>query len=46
VASGWLSDPASGYMLVYGLEVLLLLAALAAMAPLMRRAGRRLAPGV
>jgi hypothetical protein len=33
-------------MLVYGLEVLLLLATLLAMAPLMRRPTSKLAPGV
>lgn len=45
-SSGWLQRPASSYMLVYAIEVALLLATLLAMAPLMRRAPRRLAQGV
>jgi BCD family chlorophyll transporter-like MFS transporter len=45
-ASGWLAPGAPPFMLVYGLEVLLLLATLLAMAPLMRRPTSKLAPGV
>jgi BCD family chlorophyll transporter-like MFS transporter len=43
--SGWLQNPASSYMLVYGLEVALLLVTLVAMAPLMRRAPSEVAQG-
>jgi len=43
--SGWMQRPESSYMLVYGIEVALLLATLAAMLPLMRRDTRRLAEG-
>jgi BCD family chlorophyll transporter-like MFS transporter len=46
LAGHWLTAPAAGYVLVYGIEVLLLLATLAAMLPLMRRPGGQLAPGV
>ena len=46
VAGHWLAQPASGYVVVYGIEVLLLLATLAAMLPLVRRRTGQLAPGV